>query len=99
MPSPARSTGTIAISFGKAAAGGPLERRLDLDLLHRKLARRLHGEDGRGLEQRLPEGAVPGRAVAQDREAVGEDGVVDDDHALRHGATCRKHALAACADR
>ena len=48
--------------LGKPAAGRPLERGLDLDGLDGQLARRLHGEDRRGLEQRLTEVPVAGRA-------------------------------------
>jgi hypothetical protein len=68
----------------QAAPGRRLQRRVDGVLHRRQIARGLDGEDRRGLAERLAEGPVRGRRVAQDRQAVVEDGVLHDVQALGH---------------
>ena len=71
----------------QAAAGGGLERRLDLDRAHRQIAGGLDGEDRRRLEQGLAELAVARVAVAHHGQPIGEHRVVDHDEPLGHGRT------------
>ena len=71
----------------EAAAGGALERGIDLHLRHRQPARGLDRQDRRGLEKGLAELAVPGVAVTHDRQPVREHWVIDDGETLDMDAT------------
>jgi hypothetical protein len=71
--------------IGAARLGG-LQRRLDRPPDGRQVARRLDGEDRRGLVERASESAVRRRRVAQGGQPVVEDRVLDDDEPLGHDA-------------
>src|ERR671916_3342096 len=62
---------------GQPDAGGGLERRLDLEVRGPQRAHRLVGEDHRRLVERLPEAAVRGLAISEDREEPPQQDVVD----------------------